>query len=35
MGIWLIVGPFIEFAALDRPVGPTEGLIAGALVSAA
>lgn len=33
MGIWLAFAPFIAFAIVDRLVGPTEGLIAGALVS--
>lgn len=35
MGIWLAFAPFIAFAIVDRLVGPTEGLIAGALVSLA
>ncbi len=34
MGILLAFAPFIAFAVIDRLVGPTEGLIAGALVSA-
>ncbi|UKJ76194.1 hypothetical protein H1Q64_21865 (plasmid) [Azospirillum brasilense] len=34
MGILLAFAPFIAFAVLDRLVGPVEGLIAGALVSA-
>jgi hypothetical protein len=35
MGILLAFAPFIAFAAVDRLVGPIEGLIAGAIVSAA
>src|SRR4051794_37735395 len=35
MVILLAFAPFIVFALVDRFVGPTEGLIAGALVSAA
>jgi hypothetical protein len=35
MGILLAFAPFIAFAVIDRLVGSTEGLIAGALVSAA
>ncbi len=35
MGIILAFAPFIAFALVDRLVGPTEGLIAGALTSAA
>jgi hypothetical protein len=35
MGILLAFAPFIAFALVDRFAGPTEGLIAGALVSAA
>lgn len=35
MGILLAFAPFIVFAVLDRLVGPTGGLVAGALVSAA
>lgn len=34
MGILLAFAPFIAFAVIDRLVGPTEGLIAGGLVSA-
>jgi hypothetical protein len=34
MGILLAFAPFIVFALVDRVVGPTEGLAAGALVSA-
>lgn len=34
MGILIAFAPFIAFAVLDRLVGSTEGLIAGALVSA-
>ena len=34
MGILLAFAPFIAFAVIDRLVGPTEGLIAGAVVSA-
>ena len=33
MGILLAFAPFIAFAVVDRLVGPTEGLMAGALVS--
>lgn len=35
MNILLAFSPFIVFAVIDRLTGPTEGLIAGALVSAA
>jgi hypothetical protein len=35
MGILLAFAPFIVFAVVDRLVGPTEGLLAGAAVSAA
>ncbi len=35
MGILLAFAPFIAFAVVDRLSGPTEGLIAGAVVSAA
>lgn len=35
MGIILAFAPFIAFALVDRLVGPTEGLVAGALVSLA
>jgi len=35
MGILLAFAPFIAFAIIDRLIGPTEGLIAGALTSAA
>ncbi|MGE4049325.1 MAG: hypothetical protein AB7F35_31110 [Acetobacteraceae bacterium] len=35
MGILLAFAPFIAFAIVDRLSGPTEGLIAGAIVSAA
>ncbi len=35
MGILLAFAPFIAFALIDRLSGPTEGLIAGAVVSAA
>ncbi|GJD48009.1 hypothetical protein OPKNFCMD_0723 [Methylobacterium crusticola] len=35
MGIRLAFAPFIAFAVVDRIVGPTEGLIAGALIAAA
>ncbi len=35
MGILLAFAPFVAFALVDRLVGSTEGLIAGALVSAA
>ena len=35
MGILLAFAPFVVFALVDRMVGPTEGLVAGALVSAA
>jgi hypothetical protein len=35
MGILIAFAPFIVFAAVDRLIGSTEGLIAGALVSAA
>lgn len=34
MGILLAFAPFIAFAVVDRLVGSTEVLIAGALVSA-
>ncbi len=34
MGILLAFAPFIVFAIIDRVVGPTEGLVAAALVSA-
>jgi hypothetical protein len=34
MGILIAFAPFIVFAGLDRLIGSTEGLIAGALVSA-
>ncbi len=34
MGILLAFAPFIAFALIDRLAGPTEGLIAGAVVSA-
>jgi hypothetical protein len=34
MGILLAFAPFIVFAVVDRFLGPTEGLVAGALVSA-
>jgi hypothetical protein len=34
MGILLAFAPFIAFAIVDRLVGPVEGLIVGALVSA-
>lgn len=34
MGILLAFAPFIVFAIVDRTVGVTEGLIAGAVVSA-
>ena len=34
MGILLAFAPFIVFALIDRLIGPTEGLVAGALVSA-
>ena len=35
MGILLAFAPFIAFALIDRIVGPTEGLVAGTLVSLA
>jgi hypothetical protein len=35
MGILLAFAPFLAFALIDRLSGPTEGLIAGAVVSAA
>jgi hypothetical protein len=35
MAILLAFAPFIAFALIDRLVGPTEGLIAGAVVSLA
>lgn len=35
MGILLAFAPFLVFAFIDRIIGPTEGLIAGALASAA
>ena len=35
MGILLAFVPFIVFALVDRFIGPTQGLVAGALVSAA
>ncbi|MDB5413729.1 MAG: conserved rane protein of unknown function [Rubritepida sp.] len=35
MGIMLAFAPFIVFAIVDRLVGSTEGLVAGAVVSAA
>lgn len=35
MGILLAFAPFIAFAVIDRLAGATEGLVAGALVSAA
>jgi hypothetical protein len=35
MGILLAFAPFIAFALIDRLVGPVEGLVAGALTSAA
>lgn len=35
MGVLLAFAPFIAFALVDRLAGATEGLIAGALVSAA
>ena len=35
MGILLAFAPFIAFAIVDRLIGPTEGLAAGALVAAA
>lgn len=35
MGILLAFAPFIAFAVFDRLVGPTEGLIAGVVTSAA
>ncbi len=34
MGILLAFSPFVVFAIVDRLVGPAEGLIAGAVVSA-
>lgn len=35
LGILLAFAPFLAFALIDRLSGPTEGLIAGAVVSAA
>ena len=35
MSILLAFAPFIVFAVVDRLVGPTEGLVAGALTSLA
>jgi hypothetical protein len=35
MGILLAFAPFIAFALIDRLVGTTEGLLAGAVISAA
>jgi hypothetical protein len=35
MGVLLAFAPFVAFAVVDRITGPTEGLIAGAVVSAA
>jgi hypothetical protein len=35
MGILLAFAPFIGFAIVDRLIGPTGGLIAGAVISAA
>src|SRR5450432_666722 len=35
MGIWLAFAPFIAFAVVDRLIGSTEGLLAGAAVSLA
>jgi hypothetical protein len=35
MGILLAFAPFIAFAVVDRLSGPTEGVVAGAAVSAA
>ncbi len=35
MGILLAFAPFVVFALLDRLIGPTEGLMAGTLVSVA
>jgi hypothetical protein len=35
MGIMLAFAPFIAFALVDRLTGPTEGLVAGAAISAA
>ena len=35
MGILLAFAPFIVFAVVDRSLGPTEGLVAGALLSVA
>ena len=35
MGILLAFAPFLAFALVDRLVGPTEGLVTGAAVSAA
>lgn len=35
MGILLAFAPFIVFAIIDRVAGPTEGLVAAAIVSAA
>ncbi|WP_431271961.1 hypothetical protein [Dankookia sp. P2] len=34
MGILLAFAPFVAFALVDRLVGPTEGLVAGALAAA-
>ncbi len=34
MGILLAFAPFIAFALIDRLLGPTEGLIAGAVIAA-
>ncbi len=35
MGILLGFAPFIAFAAIERTIGPAEGLLAGALIAAA
>lgn len=35
MGILLGFAPFIAFAAIERSIGPAEGLLAGALIAAA
>ncbi len=35
MGILLAFAPFIAFAVIDRLIGPTEGLVAGAVTSGA
>jgi hypothetical protein len=35
MGILLAFAPFIAFAVVDRLAGPTEGLVAGAIISLA